>query len=706
MSDTTAARAGRRPAPDGIRAVAVLAVAVYHFGGGGTSWLRGGFLGVDVFFVLSGYLITGLLLAEHARTGGIRLGGFWLRRIRRLLPALLVVLLAVSAWTWWAGVPDSYPRRRGDLWWTVAYLANWHAVKVSEDYFAAYAGASPLRHAWSLAVEEQFYLVWPALLLGLLAAARRWRRLRWLVPAVIGVAIPVSALLMAVEYLPGDPTRAYYGTEGRVQQLMLGALLAWALPRLRPGRPAPGWRAAAGWWAVAGLMLLLAGFVLMDDVAAPYYRGGALLAGLAAAALIGGVELAPSGTVARWLSRRPMVALGRISYGVYLWHWPVTVAVPVAGFPLREQVLRQGLRVLLTLLAATLSYRLVERPVLERPWWRPARRLVPAAVLATVAVTAAGVQATALPAGVAGQLAASSDHPCPGEQKDLLVACLRPSGARLTAGGPAPSAAGESARPAARPGARPGDPAGGPTDALVGRPLVLAGDSVARSLQPGIDAWARSHGVTWVEAAWKQCTAAGVQLVPRDTGLPDLTGTVCHDQTDPLLDRVVGQVPHAVVVVAELTPSIRAIRTSSGQVLAPGTPEHEAALVAGYRRLVDRVAAAGGQVVFVELPPSGRSLGSVLARGRPAAQTRSAPAPGTERVVDDAFRAVAVQRPDAAAVVSVTDLVCPDGTCPPLLGGLLVRTDGVHYARGFAEHLAPLLLQRVAALVQPSSRPR
>jgi peptidoglycan/LPS O-acetylase OafA/YrhL len=163
----------RRPALDGLRALAVSGVAIYHFGGGAVSWLPGGFLGVDLFFVLSGYLITGLLLAEYAKRGRIDLLGFWVRRLRRLAPALLLVLLAVTAYIWWDTPPDAYPARRLDLFWTVGYLANWHLIATSETYFAAYTTASPLRHAWSLAVEEQFYFVWPTVLFLLLRAGQR-----------------------------------------------------------------------------------------------------------------------------------------------------------------------------------------------------------------------------------------------------------------------------------------------------------------------------------------------------------------------------------------------------------------------------------------------------------------------------------------------------------------------------------------------------
>ena len=143
---------GRRAALDGLRALAVLAVLAYHFGGG--SLVRGGFLGVDLFFVLSGYLITGLLLDEHTRSGRIDLSRFWARRVRRLLPALTLVVLAVAAWLWWASGPQGWPARRVDLLATLAYVANWHLIDTGQDYFASYSGASPVRHTWSLAIEE------------------------------------------------------------------------------------------------------------------------------------------------------------------------------------------------------------------------------------------------------------------------------------------------------------------------------------------------------------------------------------------------------------------------------------------------------------------------------------------------------------------------------------------------------------------------
>jgi peptidoglycan/LPS O-acetylase OafA/YrhL len=655
------------------------AVVVYHFGGGPGSVLRGGFLGVDVFFVLSGYLITGLLLAERLRTGRVDLAAFWARRARRLLPALALMLLAVSAWVWWASPPDAYPRRRADVFWTLGYVANWHSISVAEDYFAGYATASPLRHTWSLAVEEQFYLVWPLLLLGLIALGRVVRRRRRplsgsrFLGAGIAVGIAASAVVMAAAFRSDDPNRAYYGTEGRVQELFAGALLAVLLRRLVVRRDGahrhtavPGPLAALG---VAGLVVLLAAMALMSDSAPLYYRGGALAVSLAAAAVIAAVELAPSGRLAQVFSIPAAVALGRISYGVYLWHWPVTVAVQ--GTPGRGEIATQALRTALTLGAAVASFVLLEQPVQRGRWLgRSPPRVLAVAGVTLVAVAGAALPATALPHGIAAQLATSSDQPCPGERVDRLIACERPD-------------------VAARAGTQ--DPR-----------LVLLGDSTARALAPGLDAWAARAGTSWVQAAWQRCTPTGLTVVPTNLNAPDQPSRVCAQQARTVISRTLQQYRPALVLVSEFWSHYQPLLVD-GRLLRPGTPEHTAALREQYLQLVDEVAAVGGRVVFVELPPGGDSLGSVLAPGRPAGSARP-PVPGDDLVPawNALLRDVAAGRPRNASVISVTDLVCPGG-CPALLDGVLVRTDGVHYSTVFSEQLAPILLER--ALDTASLRP-
>lgn len=302
------------PALDGLRAVAVVGVVLFH---GGVSWVPGGYLGVDVFFVLSGYLITTLLLRERADTGGIDLRAFWTRRLRRLLPALLVMLAAVAVATpFFVAAPDR-ASVRGDALASLAYVANWRFILTDQSYFAG--APSPLRHLWSLSVEEQWYIVFPVVLLLALRRARR------LVPVIIALAAATvaSALWMArLASGGGDPSRAYYGTDTRAHSLLAGALLAavaaqWPLHRHRRLLGVVGLVGAAG---------VVASYVLVSEGDLWMYRGGFLGLALATAALVAAVALPRSPLPwTRALAVAPLVAIGRVSYGLYLWHWPVNV---------------------------------------------------------------------------------------------------------------------------------------------------------------------------------------------------------------------------------------------------------------------------------------------------------------------------------------------------------------------------------------------
>lgn len=226
---------GYQPALDGVRAFAVIAVMLYH---SGLAWARGGYLGVDIFFALSGFLITGLLIAEWDRWQHLDLLAFWGRRARRLLPALVLVILAVAvyAWTLPAGAGSAI---RGDGLSSLFYVANWRYIVEGQSYFDQFTEPSPFKHTWSLAIEEQFYLVFPLVLLLLLAwLGRRWGRLA----LVLLLGSVLSALLMSALYVPGeDPSRAYYGTDTRIQTLLVGAALAAVLPGSAPARWPGGW---------------------------------------------------------------------------------------------------------------------------------------------------------------------------------------------------------------------------------------------------------------------------------------------------------------------------------------------------------------------------------------------------------------------------------------------------------------------------------
>ncbi len=387
------------PALDGLRALAVLAVMLYH---GQVSWTRGGFLGVDLFFVLSGFLITGLLLSEHARTGTVDLVRFWGRRARRLLPALLVVLLAVCVYA--AALARSSQREslRLDALSTLGYVANWRFALTRQSYFAQYEDPSPLRHMWSLGIEEQYYLLFPVLLLVWLSlTSGRTQLLK--IGLLVGAA--GSALLMLLLFDPRtDPSRVYYGTDTRMQALLVGALLAvWAAGRpvrhgprtyLRTGPlelPLPGW-GAVGLAALLGFGVLV---VAARDLSGSLYRGGLLVTAVVCAVLIAGATRArPGSALTGLLSWRALTAVGVISYGLYLWHWPVYVVLDPDRTGMSGSVLLV-FRIVVTFALATLSYHLVERPVRSGSGLPLLRRLRPGLVTAgAVGVVVAAVLAS------------------------------------------------------------------------------------------------------------------------------------------------------------------------------------------------------------------------------------------------------------------------------------------------------------------------
>jgi peptidoglycan/LPS O-acetylase OafA/YrhL len=402
------------PGLDGMRAIAVVAVMIYH---ANTEWLPGGFLGVEVFFVISGYLITLLLIGEHERTGAVSLGHFWLRRAKRLLPALYVLLILVTVYTTFFR-EDALGQLRGDVIAALAYVSNWYQIWAGQGYTAS-GDFAPLRHLWSLAVEEQFYLAWPLIMVGLMRLGRR--RLpelaRWVF--LVAVAISVATALLyhegpieSCEVTPeaywqiagrciSKVDALYLNTFSRASGILLGAALAmiWRPLALRRG-PIREKGPLLDLIAICGLLGLAAmtwtiHLVTPEGADALLFRGGMFMTGIATLAMIAAVTH-PSALTGKVLGTAVLLWIGTRSYGLYLYHWPVYQGIRrVAGTPLTFW--QFVLAIAITLPITEVSYRLIETPIRTgrvTAWWRrlkAQRDPVPRRVIAGGAASIAAV---------------------------------------------------------------------------------------------------------------------------------------------------------------------------------------------------------------------------------------------------------------------------------------------------------------------------
>ena len=609
--------------------MAVAAVVVFHLDEQG---LTGGFLGVDAFFVLSGFLITTLLVLEwrrHERSSapgsstGIGLLAFWGRRARRLLPALLLVLLAVALFAAIAVPTDELDRLRGDGIAGLFYVANWRFVASGQSYFDLFTSPSPFRHLWSLAIEEQFYLLWPLVTLGCLRLARG--RLRVLAGvAVVGVV--ASTVLMAVLYQSDDPSRAYYGTDTHAHPILIGVLLALVL--IDRAAASPGARRAFDALGVVALAGMVAAFAFAHDTSPRLYRGGSLVFAVLVAVVIAAVMRAPRGMVGRVFALRPFVAIGVISYGIYLWHWPIIVYATEARTGMSGLGL-QVFQVALTLALATASYVLVERPVrrglrTRRAWmWAPAG--LAAGLVALLASTAGATNGPA-----------------------YLQATPAPSNTSSTTLAPTQ--------------------AGNPTH------VVLVGDSLALSLAPGLDDAFAADGIRFEVAAVPGCSVLrGVTL--QEDGRPFNWSRACDREITPALRRVVATDPKPDLVLW-LSTWDAVDREFHGEHVAIGTKHGDAVVAKEIRHQAALLTAQGARLVILS-----------VANPVPGSQT---PLPGLDqesrvRRIKALYRRAAPTADGRVRVVDLDPFVCPHGACTQVVDGVVLRVDGSHFSREGAE---------------------
>jgi peptidoglycan/LPS O-acetylase OafA/YrhL len=609
---------------DGLRGLAVAGVLLFHGG-----HLTGGYLGVDLFFVLSGFLITSLLLAEAKQTGSVGLGGFWSRRARRLLPALAGLLVGVVVYCLVFADVSQFARIQGDALATIGYVANWRAVATGQSYWHIFSAPSPLDHTWSLAIEEQFYLVWPLVFVGLLAWWKTAVAKAVLVTSLVLAA--VSATLMVLLYTSTNPSRVYYGTDTRACGILLGASLAAWLVVYGPARSAAG-RVVLELVGLAGAVVLAVAWATLGGTSSTLYRGGFLVCGIAATVVIAAATHPRRGPLRVVLSWRPLCWLGLISYGVYLWHWPVDIVVDTArvglsGWPLFF------LQCAITLTIAYASYRFLELPIRRGAISARAWRAAVPAVAVTLAVVLL-VTTSARPSAVAAS---------PSDTKQVR------------------SIPGLATR--------------------VGRVLVV-GDSVGITMVPGL----RNAGLDVVNAAFVGCRVLHGQIRSAD----NLDIGDCPWVT--VWPKEIAQDRPRVVVLPAGQFDVWDIRPhGSDQWLVPGTKAWASFYASEMQHAIDVLTASGAKVVVLNLPcsstPEGTAENVIESTAANIRRVRAANA---------ALEKLHAREPSKFVLGDLMGYLCPRGQYERAIHGVdPMRVDGVHFSRQgsnvFGRWLAPQL---------------
>ena len=690
-TDTTSPTGSERPARrrdiQGLRALAVVAIIASHV----TQWPSGGFVGVDVFFVISGFLITGLMLREYDRTGRLSLARFYGRRLRRIVPAALTVLLATSAVGYFLFNTTRAWETIWDAVYSLFFAANWRFAAVGVDYFHATSPASPLQHYWSLAVEEQFYLLWPAVMLVTLLFAtsrlRDPRRIRWAVGAVMAVIVAAS-LVFAFWQTAAMPTVAYFSTFTRIWELGIGALLAIAAPVFI--RMTGAARFIVGWAGLAGIVTSF--FVITSAV--PFPAPWALLPVLSTAAVI----VAGIGGPQRHLF--PLVNpvstfIGNISYSLYLWHFPVLVFLLMLMPDQTPQV--TAIIVGATILLAVMSYYLVEQPFQRSPllesfngsaearseaWadWREkfgTRFILSSiAVLAMVTVVTFTINTSlndAIPVAAPAPVAGAEENPEIQLQADLTAAVsatawpdnLSPSLDRVMSS----TSNNNPARDCFNIGDTPRFDrcTWGSDDAP--NHMYLVGDSTAMAYAPAFKAIAEESGGQWkaTTIGLYGCRFTDVLVQNDGAGVMD----ACPQRKADVANAIAAAAPQLVVVSNAY---------ALGQAVGGG-PLSVTDLVGATNRETTRY--GGAAIVHLAPPPLGAELGSCYSKVSSPQNCNVAVA----QTWHDFYSATKAN----GATVSSLPFTCVDDICPAFAGTLPVRYDTVHLTADYSTRIAPVI---------------
>jgi peptidoglycan/LPS O-acetylase OafA/YrhL len=675
----------------GLRAIAVSAVLLYHL------WphrLTGGFTGVDVFFVISGFLITSHLLA-HPPTGLGDLMQFWSRRIRRLLPAALLVLAAtllasrlVAPSTQWANTAEQ--ARSAAL-----YVVNWRLASDSVNYLAAENAASPVQHFWSLSVEEQFYLFWPVLILALVLLARAARRRAK--PAVIaGMSLVVAvSLIYSIHATNTEPARAYFVTPTRVWELGIGGLLAAWISRRAFGRsadeeslplPAPA-RVALAWTGLAAIAVTAVTFTGTT----PFPGWQALLPVLGAAAVIGANAPMTVGSPALLLALRPVQWLGNVSYSLYLWHWPLIVLVPYVSHNHLGRVDKAAI-IVVSLALAGLTKRFVEdrfrRPAWGRPLVKPfaLAALGMAVVIAGVAAQTGEVHNREQQAQAALERALASHGPCFGAAALAAPAgTCKPTTSGTLTPDPVQAANDKSDAYAAvshkkdcfayLPSFRPVTCTFGDPNASVN--VALVGNSHAGEWVTPLEVLAKRNGWRITTYLASQCAFADVA----QTFDTSAHSQACLGWVHRTTKRLIGGHYDLVVMVNRI--SVTAVGMNLSQ--------SEAAYQRGYETELKAMHAAHLSVIGVrDTPAPGRSVPDCLA-AHPGDYSACNGTRSKWLPKEPLIAAIASIKDPRITAVDLTDYICGPRICAAAVGSVPVYFDGSHLTATYAGTLAPYL---------------
>jgi peptidoglycan/LPS O-acetylase OafA/YrhL len=665
-----------RPEIQALRAVAVVAVVVYHLWPGR---LSGGFVGVDIFFVISGFLITAHLVREVTATGTVSLPRFWARRARRLLPASLLVL-AVSAIGVLILAPSSlWAQFYREIAASALYIQNWALAADSIDYLAAENGPSPVQHYWSLSVEEQFYIVWPVLIVAAVMIARWARRatLQWVI--WILTTVVVASLAYSVVLTMVDPSTAYFATTTRAWEFGAGGLLACLGSNNRAidsrVRVAVAW---FGWATIAASLLVISG-----ETPFPGYAALLPVVGTLAVIWARDAHLTPSS----WSRWRPVQWLGDVSYSLYLWHWPLIVFAPLAlGAELgsAEKLAIVVASVVLAWVTKTWVEDPVRRGALSRA--RPRRTFVVTAAAMALVVGAAGIGLNAIDLrasadkALAQQLAGEEcfgasaldprHQPCVNPALDGIVV---PSVEAVTRDRSTTwdecAAVGTEAR-----------------ECVLGTPggtrVALVGDSHTHHWVTAVEAIAATQGWEIHMFVRGRCPFSSVDWVRTD----EAQASSCKEWNGNVNAALAAQEPFELLITS--------LRAQSNRELITGGLTATDAATEGFRNswqpLIDR----GTLVIGI------RDVPSTTPALKECAATSESPQTECLRPLDEAFSAtdylsVAAERVDGAALVDLTDYLCVPTGCPEVIGSVLVNRDDHHITAVYATTLAPYLLEAI-----------